>query len=278
MVVDLHGAPNSQNGFDNSGHRTSNIGWFSNQDRATRAKNAITTMAKRFTSGEYVGTVTSIELLNEPLTTSGPSNALSFTKSYYQDAYYAVRYAQGSNPTNVNVMIHDGFQDLSAWNGFMQPPTFQDVVLDHHQYSVFQNDQVALSQKDRLQFYCNMRGSLASSQKNLYTVVGEWSNAVTDCAKYLNGRGINARYDGSYPGSSYVGSCKGKSGSGANFTQNYKNFLKQMFDTQRNVFETGSGWIYWTWKTESAAEWDYSAGLKYGWITRNLDSRGNVGC
>lgn len=269
--------PFSANGFDNGG-RLGHVGWFSKQDYATRAKNVISTLAQRFTASEYVGTVTAIELVNEPLTTSGPSNALSFLKAYEQDTYYAVRYAQGSNPTDVAVSIHDGFQDLSAWQGFMQPPTFNDVWLDHHQYSVFQNDQVALSRQDRLQFFCNMRDTLASSQRNLYTVVGEWSNAITDCARYVNSRNQGSRYDGSYPGSTRIGSCKGKSGSGANFSQDYKNYLKQIFDTQRNVYETGSGWIYWTWKTESAAEWDYSAGLKYGWITRNLNDRGNVGC
>ncbi|CAO1635265.1 unnamed protein product [Sympodiomycopsis kandeliae] len=277
VLVDLHGAPFSQNGFDNSGHRGT-VGWFNKQDYATRAKNAVSAMAQRFTTSEYAGTVTAIELLNEPLTTSGPGNALEFTKSYYQDAYYAVRYAQGSNPTDVAVVIHDGFQELSAWNGFMQPQQFQDVILDHHQYSVFDNGQLAMGQQDRLNFYCQWRGKIGASQPNLYTIVGEWSNAPTDCAKYLNGRGIGARYDGSYPGSSYIGSCNGKTGNGANFSSSFKSQLKQLFDTQRSVYETGSGWIYWTWKTENAAEWSYQDGLKYGWITRNLNSKGNVGC
>lgn len=277
VLIDLHGAPFSQNGFDNSGHRGT-VGWFNQQDYATRAKNAISALAQRFTTSQYAGTVTAIQLLNEPLTTSGPGNALDFTKAYYQDAYYAVRYAQGSNPTDVAVVIHDGFQDLSAWNGFMQPDTFQDVILDHHQYSVFENDQLALSRQDRLNFFCELRSKIGSSQSNLRTIVGEWSNAITDCAKYLNGRGIGSRYDGTYPGSSKMGSCKGLTGSADNFSNDYKQYLKRVFDTQRNVYETGSGWIYWTWKTESADEWSYQAGLQYGWITRNLNSKGSVGC
>ena len=32
------------------------------------------------------------------------------------------------------------------------------------------------------------------------------------------------------------------------------------------TFEKGSGWIQWTWKTEQADDWSYSAGLQYGWI------------
>lgn len=142
--------------------------------------------------------MTSIELLNEPLTTNGDSNQrLGFTQAYYSDAYYAVRYAQGSSATGVNVAIQEGFQDLSVWNNFMKPPTFENVLLDHHRYSVFDNN-IYLSHQDRLNFYCSLRGSISSADNYHYTVVGEWSTAVTDCAKYLNGRGIGSRYDGSY--------------------------------------------------------------------------------
>lgn len=34
-------------------------------------------------------------------------------------------------------MIHDAFQSLSYWNGFMQPPDFQGVLLDTHIYQMF---------------------------------------------------------------------------------------------------------------------------------------------
>ena len=39
------------------------------------------------------------------------------------------------------------------------------------------------------------------------------------------------------------------------------------------TFEKASGWIQWTWKTESADEWSYSAGLQYGWIPRDPTQR-----
>lgn len=57
------------------------------------------------------------------------------------------------------------------------------------------------------------------SKSPLDTIIGEWSLASTDCTKYLNGRGIGSRYDGTYPGFNAVGSCSGKSGSGADFTE-----------------------------------------------------------
>jgi hypothetical protein len=39
------------------------------------------------------------------------------------------------------------------------------------------------------------------------------------------------------------------------------------------TFEKAGGWIQWTWKTESADDWSYSAGLQYGWIPLNPTDR-----
>ncbi|MCO5549751.1 hypothetical protein L7F22_003224 [Adiantum nelumboides] len=275
VMIDLHGAPGSQNGFDNSGKKGP-LNWFTKESYKNRAKAVIQTFANDFASQTDV--VTTIELLNEPLTTSGPSNALSFTRDYYNNAYYATRYTSSGQLTNYAVTIHDGFQPLSYWNGAYPTPQYQQVILDTHQYSMFNNDQIRLSNNDRLQYFCNLGGQVASSNNNLYTIVGEWTSAPTDCAKYLNGRGIGSRYDGSFPGSSAVGSCNGKTGNGNNFSSSYKNFLQQMFDTQRKAYERGTGWIMWTWKTEQAADWDYQRGLQNGWITRNLNSFNSAYC
>jgi hypothetical protein len=56
---------------------------------------------------------------------------------------------------------------------------------------------------------------------------------MTDCAKYLNGRGVGARYDGSFsPGAPVYGSCNGMTGSGATFSQDYRNFLRMSWEAQ----------------------------------------------
>ena len=34
-------------------------------------------------------------------------------------------------------MIHDAFQPLSYWDGFMAPPNWQGVILDTHIYQMF---------------------------------------------------------------------------------------------------------------------------------------------
>ena len=118
---------------------------------------------------------------------------------------------------------------------------------------------------------CNRASTLANF--SLWTVVGEWTPAPNDCAKYLNGRGVGSRYDGTFPGSTRVGSCTGLTGMASTFSQDYKSFLRQFWEAQAITFEKGQGWIQWTWKTESTDEWSYKAGLVNGWIPQNPINR-----
>ncbi len=107
----------------------------------------------------------------------------------------------------------------------------------------------------------------------MWVVVGEWTPAATDCAKYLNGRGVGARYDGTKSGSTKVGSCKGLTGKASSFSSDYKTFLRQYWEAQTITYEKGAGWIQWTWKAEIADEWTYQAGLANGWIPKNPTQR-----
>jgi glucan 1,3-beta-glucosidase len=104
-------------------------------------------------------------------------------------------------------------------------------------------------------------------------MTGEWSVAATDCAKYLNGRGIGSRYDGSYGGESeHIGDCSAMTGSGDNFTDEYKEFLGKFWDVQTQTSEQyGIGWFFWTWKNEEAAEWSYKRGMELGFILNKAD-------
>ena len=114
---------------------------------------------------------------------------------------------------------------------------------------------------------CEQGSSLSSSP--LWTVVGEWTPAANDCAKYLNGRGVGSRFDGSFPGSTRVGSCTGLTGQASSFSSSYKTFLRQYWEAQVMTYEKAQGWIQWTWKAENADEWTYQAGLANGWIPQN---------
>ncbi|KAI0059440.1 glycoside hydrolase family 5 protein [Artomyces pyxidatus] len=268
VIIDLHGAPGSQNGFDNSGQRMSFPTWHSNGTNVARTDAIMKQIAGEFASQYQNAPI--IAPLNEPAGFDGQA-VLSVVRQYWYDSYGNIRYPYDtSQQGNTVVLLHDAFQPLSYWNGFMPPPNYQGVAMDTHIYQMFSDSEVALSNSAHIQAACATQSTLGPFNQQLWTIVGEWTPAMTDCAKYLNGRGVGARYDGSYPGSSYVGSCNGQTGSASSFSSAYKTFLRQMWEAQVISFETAaSGWIQWTWKAENADDWSYQAGLANGWIPHN---------
>ncbi|KIK56251.1 glycoside hydrolase family 5 protein [Collybiopsis luxurians FD-317 M1] len=266
VIVDLHGVPGSQNGFDNSGQRLSFPTWQQNNTNVERSNNVIKTIAGMFTGNPNV--VTIISPLNEPAGFDG-DQILSVTRQFYRDSYGNIRYPSSSTPSNTVVLLHDAYQAPSYWNGFLTESDGGDgVAFDTHIYQMFSTGGVAQSEDDHIKTACSSTSTL--EQYDLWVIVGEWTPAMTDCAKYLNGRGIGARYDGTYPGSTRIGSCNSLTGSGSSFSGAYKKFLRKSWDAQTIAFEKGGqGWVMWAWKAENADDWSYQAGLKYGWIPTN---------
>lgn len=271
LIIDLHGAPGSQNGFDNSGQKMAFPQWHTNANNVARTDAIIKTLASRYATNTNVVAV--IAPLNEPAGFDGDA-ILDVTRQYWLDSYGNIRFSFGtSEQSNTLVLIHDAFQPLSYWSGFLTSPAHQGVAMDTHIYQIFSDDLVALTEDQHISLACSQSSELATF--DLWTIVGEWTPARTDCAKYLNGRGIGARYDGSMPGSTRQGSCQGFSGSAATFSSSYKTFLRKFWEAQTISYEGGQGWIQWTWKTEEGTgeEWSYSVGLRYGWIPQNPSNR-----
>lgn len=266
VIIDLHGAPGSQNGYDNSGHRLSYPEWQSNSTNVQRTDSIIKTIISMYANNPDI--VPIIAPLNEPAGYDG-SAVLDVLTQYYYDSYGNIRYPYGnSQESNTVVLLHDAFQPLSYWSGYMTAPDWQGVAMDTHIYQVFSQAEVEYSYSQHISAACAYASSLSGF--DLWLIVGEWSPAPNDCATYLNGRGVGARYDGSYPDSTYVGSCSGLTGLSTSFSTDYKTFLRQYWEAQAIAFSAGAqGWIMWTWKTESADEWSYQAGLAGGWIPQD---------
>ncbi|KAJ7035033.1 glycoside hydrolase family 5 protein [Mycena alexandri] len=227
VLLDLHGAPGSQNGFDNSGQRTGTPEWSINPANISRTVDTI-----RFVTENLGGMVDIIELLNEPAAFS--TNTFPATlRQYWQDGYSAVR----------AVMIGDGFLGVDSWTNFLTAPSnldSQGVMMDY----------LSRSFQDHISFACSSIQDLANfATGNIWTVVGEWSTAPTDCTQWLNGRGVGARWDGTwFIPNTPLGSCAGWTGSYSNFSAEYKTFLRQYWEVQVTMGESVQGWIYWTWK------------------------------
>ncbi|KAF2637366.1 glycoside hydrolase [Massarina eburnea CBS 473.64] len=264
VIVDLHGAPGSQNGFDNSGQLVSTPNWQSG-DTVAQTLQILKTITDKYAQTQYQDVIAGIELLNEPLAASLNVDTLY---QYYRDGF-----GQTRDVSDTTVMLHDGFRAPSSWNGFLTPSdnNAQNVVVDHHEYQVFDNSLIAMQPWQHRQQVCTAADGYSGSDK--WSIVGEWTGAMTDCAKWLNGRGTGARYDGTFKDSSKVGDCGWQSNVN-NWSQEYKDETREYIEAQMSAFETRTqGWVWWNFKTESAHEWDAFALIDAGVFPQPLTQK-----
>jgi len=279
VVLDLHCAPGSQNGFDNSGRKgevhfgDAVVGKNGRTEypNIKRALQFIAQLTAHFSQAEFRGTVVGIELVNEAFVTI----PLEVVKDYYLQGYEIVK----QNGDTMAVIIGDSFR-FGAWNDFMFPPHYRHVWIDTHIYQLFDIPRLSMSWAQHTQQTCQLNKPEVAVAP-LSTMVGEWCLATTDCAKWLNGYGSGARFDGTFPkpGSGPVlGSCLGQENihNKTIWTPEYKAFLSEYAQKQMDAYESGSssGWFFWNFKTEKGApQWDYMLGVREGWIPKDLDNR-----
>ena len=197
-----------------------------------------------------------IELVNEPFPKAGIQ--IEPLKDFYHKGREIIHQ---SNP-NTDVVISDAFKGPMEWNNFMAPDSgVKNVILDTHHYHVFDAHLLAVSIEKHVEIVCKY-GREQIAQSNKPTITAEWTGALTDCAKYLNSRGSGARYDGTHSSESVPelakpGGCVGKTtGSAATLSDDYKKDMRRYIEAQLDAYEMGHGWVWWTWKTEGAPEWD----------------------
>jgi len=258
VMIDLHGAPGSQNGFDNSG-RYGAIDW----TQGNTVKHTIKVLNK--IRNDYGGhsAVATIEALNEPM---GPELDMNTIKQFYDDAWGNIV----KDGKHLALTVHDAFEGVGYWNSWGDGMWW--TMLDTHHYEVFDVSQLQMSPTDHVSSACSFGGTMRGGNK--WTISGEWTGAQTDCAKWLNGLGKGARYDGTYENDTPIGSCAGKyQGSVAGLSSDDKKNIRQFIEAQLDAYESAAGWIFWTWKTESAPEWNMKGLLAHGLFPQPLTDR-----
>lgn len=100
VILDIHGAPGSQNGYDNSGERTSPPLWGLTPANVSRTIDTV-----KFIAENIGGMIDVLELLNEPAGWYS-SDFAAAVRQFWLDGYAAVRAAAGAG---IKVMIGDAF-------------------------------------------------------------------------------------------------------------------------------------------------------------------------
>ena len=157
VMIDLHGAPLSQNGFDNSGKRGS-VGW-TQSDSVDYTKKVLNKIRDDHASHPAVA---AIELLNEPM---GPSLNMDTVRQFYMDGWGNL---EGSH---VAVTFHDAFEGVNSWNDWGSG--MWALMLDTHHYEIFDNSALQMGVQQHVSSACSFGASMATNNK--WTIAGEWN-------------------------------------------------------------------------------------------------------
>jgi glucan 1,3-beta-glucosidase len=250
VILDLHTAPNSQNGFDNSGHQgPTNFGTVTPSDNAARVYSALQSMVTTFVNDKtYGGIVKGIEILNEPacytlgqtymtqVHQTGECILLRVDRKgelmvILSTAYQAIKSSVSSSAlTFPTIIIHDCFaSSLSNWYSTYSNTTAWtpgSYAVDTHRYTAFDPQATALgnNQTAHINYICGMQSEFADAYTHFPVITGEWSLAVacTDCSYSTMAQSVASQN-----------------------TQQQNLFYRQFFEAQVVTYEQAGGWVYW---------------------------------
>lgn len=276
ILIDLHTAPFSQNGFDNGG-LSGVVKWAQMPEEVEFELSVLERLAERY--GNDVA-LWGIEVLNEPITADGiwesmdplkryPARdkqmaegsapiSLEFLQKFYQQAYFRMRKFLSIEKV---IAFHDGFQ-LNAWQDFFEKNDFENVMLDTHQY-VMMAELNGTEQKldSYLDFINNLGEEIAKVSKYVRIFVGEWSLFNSYAVGTDTKGGIN-------PTQKQYGDKKFLT------NEELEHLYQELWRCSVKAWNQGAGHMYWTYKlnidTVNEPAW-------YGWdswdLSRSIDKK-----
>ncbi|MCI9552384.1 MAG: cellulase family glycosylhydrolase [Acutalibacter sp.] len=247
VLIDLHTAPESQNGFDNGGICGVCKFW-QKPEIVDRVIKVLSMLSERYAQREGLF---GVQILNEPVSPelwefikkryppvdpqraegSGPV-PITFLYDFYTRAYHAIRQYLGEEKV---VMFHDGFR-LKMWKEFMQTPEFKNVWLDTHIYMM--GAPGSNESKDMVgSVLGQLRSDIQEMSRHFPVVVGEWCLSHNpDNLEAMTGWQKDLSY-------------------------------RMMADAQLTAWDQSAGFFFWSYKLISEpAGWDFRKCVEKGWM------------
>ncbi len=266
ILIDLHTAPDGQNGFDNGGI-CGVCKWAQEPEMVEFELSVLERLAKRY--GRRKG-LWGIEILNEPamdgifelgvqkryppadagMAAGSRSISHEFLRGFYTEAYGRMRRYL---PEEKYVVFHDGF-NIGAWKDFMREDKYKGVVLDTHQYLMGAEMMGCPRTMDGYLSFIreHFAKDVAEMERYFPVICGEWCLA---------------------------NSLAGGAGEGrAPAAARQKEIYTALAEAQLRAWEKCSGWFYWSYKllTDTANRpeqaglnaWDLGQCAGLGWFPR----------
>lgn len=179
VLLDLHSAPGSQNGYDHSG-RTGQMEWATNAKNITATIEIIRQLAKEFGRHQALW---GIETLNEP----HRDIPISIVQDYFRKAYKVIR---EHTADRVRVVFHDSYRPAAEWEDFLKEKAFTNVLLDMHLYQIHSEADKKLTFEEHLAKALKWKRRIDAFGPEK-VLIGEWSAALSgtyDAMPAVSGR------------------------------------------------------------------------------------------
>ncbi|GMI90937.1 hypothetical protein HRI_002763000 [Hibiscus trionum] len=167
VIIDLHAAPGSQNGWEHSGTRDSSQEWSKTDESINQTINVIEFITARYAKSP---SLYAVELINEPLS---PGVTLTSLIKYYKAGYAAVR----KHTSTAFVMISNRLGPMKPRELFPMANGLHRSVIDVHYYNLFEDIFVNMTVQQNINFVYNNRSSqlnYVTTSNGPLTFVGEW--------------------------------------------------------------------------------------------------------
>lgn len=250
ILIDLHTAPGSQNGFDNGG-LSGVCKWSQMPEEVEFELSVLERLSQRYSDRRALF---GIEVINEPVSeelwkladipnrykAADPKeaegskwNSQEFIRSYYLEAYKRIRQYLSEEKV---IVFHDAFQPM-AWKDFFIENQFVNVMLDTHMYLMVAEGMGCKKTPEAYVEFIqqNWEKMIEEIQKDIPVICGEWClyNVLTFVSN-----GEDELFD-----------VAGNGGSKEKISdQEKKEIYQKLAAAQLKAWKKGSGYFYWSYK------------------------------
>lgn len=284
ILIDLHTAPDGQNGFDNGGI-CGVCKWAQEPEQVEFELSVLERLAQRYGRREGLW---GIEILNEPamddlfelmgvqkryppvdagMAEGSRGIPQAFLLGFYREAYDRMRRYL---PEEKYVVFHDGF-NIKAWKDFMREEKYRGVVLDTHQYLMTAEMLGCPQTLDGYLRYIreHFENDIAEMEHYFPVICGEWClfNSLA-CGRDTEGGRTVLNGEENRPAEA-LGAAR------------EKEIYRALAKAQLQAWEKGSGYFYWSYKllTDTVNQpgwagrnsWDLGQCVDFGWFPRQAE-------
>lgn len=275
----IHTAPGSQNGFDNSGLQRANYtcdGWNNHPENVQRSLNAVDQITSQLVSDGVTDVVTGFGILNEPFGDCDPN----VYKNFMDEALSIVRENMGPD---TGIYVADMFSSTIFNDGewWLDDEKYSNTYLDSHFYQVFSKAERDFDTKQHIHHVCypdDPQNAIESCcfedvpknttpSSGVQRISTEWSAAFDLMPGTLIAQVMDA-----------IANTGVAPGMHRSLAPSRQLFMRDFVQAQIVAYEAADvgvsqGWFFWTIKTEGGAfaEWDFTRGLIEAWIPNIVD-------